>query len=75
MYVRPEGKNPHYDVRVDGFPSAPGGMIESQRLSQGLKLDKIVLTTSEDPELSGELGLSGLEIDGVIYTATNSKER
>jgi hypothetical protein len=74
VYVRPEGKNQDHNVSVDGFRNEPGGIIESQRVSPGHSLDKITLTTAEDEELSGELGLSEVKIDGIIYTATNPSE-
>lgn len=70
-HVRPINKGADYAVRVTGFYHSPGGMIETQRLTTGNNVDDITLTTSEDPELSGELGVSEIVIDGIIYTATN----
>lgn len=71
VYVRPQDKGEDYTVEVNGFDNAPGGMLESRRLSPGSKLDELTLTTQNDTELSDELGLSGVIIDGVRYTATN----
>lgn len=71
LYVQPAGKSSEYCVKVESFRKSPGGIIVSQRLSPGYNLDQLTLTTSDDTELSNELGLSEVTIDGVIYTATN----
>lgn len=74
VYVLPQGKPLDHIVRVDGFSDAPGGMLETERLTPGhTKYDTkydITLTTSDDPELSGKLGVTAIKIDGVLYEAT-----
>lgn len=71
VYVRPEDKDSYYAVKVNGFRDAPGGIVESQRLTPGYNTDDLTLTTPNDPELSGELGLSEVIIDGVRYEAVD----
>ncbi len=71
VFVLPCGKNQDYIVRVDGFSHAPGGMVETERLTSRHTKDKITLTTLDDPELSGELGVTAITIDGVLYEAIN----
>ena len=74
VYVIPCGKQQDYIVRVDGFSHAPGGIVETERLTSGHKKDDITLTTLDDPELSGELGVTAVKIDGVLYEATNVED-
>ena len=74
VYVLPLGKQDDYLVRVDGFSESPGGIVETERLTAGHRKDDITLTTPEDAELSGELGVTSVKIDGVIYEATNVEE-
>ena len=74
VFVLPCGKKQDYIVRVDGFSNAPGGIVETERLTSGHTKDDITLTTPEDPELSGELGVTAVIIDGVLYEATNKEE-
>ena len=74
VYVLPCGKGQDYLVRVEGFSGAPGGIVETERLTSGHKKDDITLTTPDDPELSGELGVTSVKIDGVIYEATNVED-
>jgi len=73
VYVKPGEKGPDHTVKVIGFRDAPGGIIESQRLTVGHTVDDVTLTTEDDPELFDELGLSEITIDGVVYTAVNPK--
>lgn len=70
VYVLPCGKGQDYLVRVDGAV----GMVETERLTSGHTKDNIILTTTDDPELSGELGVTSVKIDGVIYEATNIED-
>lgn len=74
VFVLPCDKKKDYIVRVDGFPNAPGGIMETERLTAGHTKDDITLTTPEDPELSGELGVTAVTIDGVLYEATNVED-
>lgn len=74
VFVLPCGKKQDYIVRIEGFSSAPGGIVETERLTAGHTKDDITLTTPEDPELSGELGVTAVTIDGVLYEATNVEE-
>jgi len=67
--VRLEGEGLHYDVKVHGFNDGPGGILESERITEGYAKDRLILTTRQDTQLSKELGLSQVTIDGVIYTA------
>lgn len=71
VFVLSCGKDKDYVVRVDGFSDAPGGIVETERLTSGHTKDDITLTTPEDLELSGELGVTAIKIDGVLYEATN----
>jgi hypothetical protein len=71
VYVRPKDKGTDYTVKVKGFRDAPGGIVETQRLSPGHNVDDLTLTTPYDPDLSEELGVSEVIIDGIRYTATN----
>lgn len=73
-FVLPVGKGNDYLVHVDGFAHAPGGIIETERLTTGHSVDNIALTTPDDPELSGELGVTAVTIDGVLYEAVNPEE-
>ena len=75
VFVLPCGKNQDYIVRVEGFSNAPGGMVETERLTSGHTKDDITLTTPEDPELSGELGVTAITIDGVLYEAMNVERK
>ena len=74
VYVLPLGKKLVYVVRVDGFPNSPGGIVETERLTSGHRIDNITLTTPDDPELSSELGVTAVTIDGVLYEATDIGE-
>ena len=74
VYVLPCGKKHDYIVRVDGFADGPGGIVETQRLTSGEEVDNITLTIPDDSELSGELGVTAVKIDGVVYEATNVEE-
>jgi len=74
VYVLPLGKQHDYLVRVDGFAESPGGIVETERLTAGHKKDDITLTTLDDPELSAELGVTAVTIDGVLYEATNVED-
>jgi hypothetical protein len=71
VYLLPVGKTQDYIVQVNGFPHAAGGILLTERLTSGHIPDYIMLTTSDNPELSGELGVTAIKIDGVIYEATN----
>ena len=71
VHVVVEGKDSHYDAWVHGFDNGPGGIIESQRLTRGYNTNDLILTTPDDRDLSDELGLSEVVIDGVRYTAVN----
>jgi hypothetical protein len=73
-YIRPAGKPAEYTVFVFGFPDSPGGMLTSERLTTGHSRDELTLTTPEDPDLSGELGVSEICVDGVIYEAVNPQK-
>ena len=75
VFVLPCGKGPDYIVCVDGFSHSPGGIVETERLTPGHKKDDITLTTPNDPELSGELGVTAVTIDGVLYEATNVTDK
>ena len=74
VYVVPYGESEDYIVRVEGFSNAPGGIVETERLTSGHRKDDITLTTPEDPELSSELGVTAVKIDGVLYEATNVED-
>lgn len=74
VFVLPCGKKEDHVVRVEGFSNSPGGIVETERLTAGHTKDDITLTTSEDPELSGELGVTAVTIDRVLYEATNVEE-
>ena len=74
LFVLPVGKSDDHLVEVDRFPHAPGGIVETERLTTGHTIDHITLTTPDDPELSGELGVTEVKIDGVLYGAVNPKE-
>jgi len=73
LFVLPVGKSEDYLVHVDGFHHEPGGIVETERLTTGHTVDDITLTTSDDPDLSGELGVTAVKIDGVLYEAVNPK--
>ena len=75
VFVLPCGKKDDYIVQVEGFSHAPGGIIETERLTPGHTKDNITLTTLEDPELSGELGVTAVAIDGVLYEAMNVERK
>lgn len=75
VFVLPCGKKQDYIVRVDGFSHAPGGMVITERLTSGHETNDITLTTPEDPELSGELGVTAVTIDGVLYEAMNVEKK
>ena len=51
VFILPCGKKEDYIVRVEGFSNAPGGIVETERLTAGHTKDDITLTTPEDPEL------------------------
>ena len=74
VYVLPLGKQYDYLVRVKGFPHVAGGILLTERLTAGHIPDYIMLTTPDDPVLSGELGVTAVTIDGVIYEATNVED-
>ena len=74
VYLLPVGKTQDYLVQVNGFSHASGGMVITERLTSGHETDDITLTTPEDPELSGELGVTAITIDGVLYEATNVED-
>ncbi len=74
VYVLPCGKNQDYIVHVDGFPKASGGILITERLTSGHQTDDITLTTLDDPDLSGELGVTSVTIDGVVYEAISGEE-
>jgi hypothetical protein len=74
LFVLPVGKCGDYLVHVDGFSDAPGGIIETERLTIGHTIDDITLTTPDDPDLSGELGVTAVKIDGVLYEAVNPEK-
>ena len=73
-YVLPAGKPAEYTVFVFGFPESPGGMLTSERLTTGHNRDELTLTTPEDTDLAGELGVSEICVDGVIYKAINPQK-
>jgi hypothetical protein len=74
VYVLPLGKKLDYLVLVKGFPDVNGGIVETERLTSGHEPDNITLTTPDDPDLSRELGVTSVKIDGVIYEATEIEE-
>src|SRR4030042_2160646 len=74
VFVLPVGKTQDYLVRVKGFSDSPGGIVETERLTADHMKDDITLTTPNDPELSGELVVTAVTIDGVIYEATNVED-
>jgi hypothetical protein len=74
LFVLPVGKDNDYLVCVDGFPHAPGGIVETERLTTGHTIDDITLTTTDDAELSRELGVTAVKIDGILYEAVNPTE-
>lgn len=71
VFVLPVGRTFNYIVRVDGIAGAPGGIVETERLTPGHTPDYIILTTPQDTELFRELGVSAVKIDSVLYEATN----
>ena len=71
VFVLPVGKTQDYLVQVNGFPHAAGGILLTERLTSGHTPDDIMLTTPDDPDLSKELGVTAIKIDGVIYEATD----
>ena len=73
--VQPENGGSDSSVIVNGYRDKPGGTIRSRRLSSGRDEDEYILTTPDDPELSAELGVSEVVVDGVIYTAINPSQK
>lgn len=70
VYVLPCGKKKDYLVEVDGFIC--GGIVITERLTSGHTKEDITLTTSNDKELSDELGVKAIEIDEIRYEAINT---
>lgn len=75
VFVLPCGEGRDYIVQVEGFSDAPGGIVKTERLTRGHMKDDMILTTPEDPELSGEVGVTAVKIDGVLYEAVNVERK
>jgi hypothetical protein len=74
VFVVPGGKSDDCIVEVDGYAHDPGGILETERATTGHDLSCITLTIPDDSDLSGELGLSAVKIDRILYEAEKPVE-